>query len=90
LIILSAIGCSGERIYKRKEENGRYHYMKIKLNERKLSVISYYQDDKLIPQFSEINDCIVFDKSNWQCGNIHLVNDELFAIDLAKTKYVYK
>jgi hypothetical protein len=90
LIVAVLVGCSSEKIYKRKEENGKVHYLKIKLNERKLSVISYFHDDKNAPYFYEVNECIVFDKSNWQCGNIHMVNDELFTTDIAKTKYVYK
>lgn len=90
LIIVALVGCSGEKIYSRKEENGGVHYLKIKLNERKLSVMSYFQDDKIPHRFYEVNDCIVFDKSNWKCGDLHLVNDELSAIDFAKTKYVYK
>ena len=89
LIILVLVGCSGEKTYKRKDENGNVRHLKIKLNERKLSVISAYEGDKNPPVFFEVNDCIVFDKSNWKCENIHLVNDELFVVELGQ-KYVYK
>ncbi len=88
LIVLLLMGCSNEKTYKRVDESGVRH-LKIKLNEKKLSVISFYENDKNPPIFFEVNDCIVFDKSNWKCGTIHLVNDELFVVELG-TKYLYK
>jgi hypothetical protein len=89
LIILALVGCGGEKIYKRKDDYGNTRLLKVKITDRKLSAISSYENDKTQPIFFEINDCIVFDKSNWKCGNIHLVNDELFIIELG-VKYVYK
>jgi hypothetical protein len=89
IIIVALVGCSGEKIYKRKEESGNTRQLKIKMTDRKLSVISFYESDKNPPVFFEVNDCIVFDKSNWKCANIHLVNDELFTMELGE-KYVYK
>jgi hypothetical protein len=89
LIIVALVGCSGEKIYKRKDETGNTRQLRIKITDRKLSAISSYENDKNPPIFFEINDCIVVDKSNWKCGNIHLVNDELFSIEFGE-KYVYK
>ena len=89
LIVLALVGCSSERTYQRNDGNGNVRQLKIKLHERKLSVISSYVGDKNPPVFFEVNDCIVFDKSNWKCENIHLVNDELFVMELGE-KYVYK
>jgi hypothetical protein len=89
LIIVALVGCGGEKIYKRKDESGNTRQLRIKITDRKLSAISSYENDKNPPVFFEINDCIVVDKSNWKCGNIHLVNDELFSIEFGE-KYVYK
>lgn len=89
LIVVGLVGCSGEQTYTRKDESGNTRQLKIKMVDKKLSAISSYVNDKNPPVFFEVNDCIVFDKSNWKCANIHLVNDELFIIELG-VKYVYK
>jgi hypothetical protein len=89
LIVLVLVGCSGEKIYTRKDESGNTRQLKLKIVDKKLSAISSYVNDKNPPVFFEFNDCIVFDKRNWKCGNIHLVNDELFIMELGE-KYVYK
>ncbi len=89
IFILFLVGCSGEKTYKRIDESGNERHLKIKLSEGKLSVLSSYVGDKNPPFFFEESNCIVIDKSNWKCGNIHFVNDELFVMELGK-KYPYK
>jgi hypothetical protein len=46
LIVVALVGCSGEKIYKRKDETGNTRQLRIKITDRKLSAISSYENDK--------------------------------------------